>query len=224
MTRARELAKLSNQQTLKIDTTNTRVGIGSTIPSVALDVGTGKLKGDGSQLTGVTGLGTALSNTVTNPLNLLYYTNKMITIGDDTTVTVPSTSDSHTAYTNWQEIAVDSDNDLIISDGDDLMIDVLGLSTTTQATPLTGIGGRVRAAFLTNKAGSGAPQLTYGVEVPVGYGLTGAGGLNVSGVSTITSDINVGVSTAAGVVLKSPNGTKYRIIVADNGTISSVAV
>ena len=154
MTRARELAKLSNQQTLKIDTTNTRVGIGSTIPSVALDVGTGKLKGDGSQLTGVTGLGTALSNTVTNPLNLLYYTNKMITIGDDTTVTVPSTSDSHTAYTNWQEIAVDSDNDLIISDGDDLMIDVLGLSTTTQATPLTGIGGRVRAAFLTNKAGN----------------------------------------------------------------------
>ena len=39
MTRARELSKLSNQQTLKIDTTNTRIGIGSTAPSASLDVG-----------------------------------------------------------------------------------------------------------------------------------------------------------------------------------------
>ena len=44
MTRARELAKQANETTLKIDTTNTRVGIGSTYPTVQLDVGTGQIK------------------------------------------------------------------------------------------------------------------------------------------------------------------------------------
>ena len=82
----------------------------------------------------------------------------------------------------------------------------------------------LRVDTIKNEAGTGAPTLKYGCQLPVGYGLTGAGGFNISGVSTITSDINVGVSTAAGLVLKSPNGTKYRVIVADNGTISSVAL
>ena len=43
---------------------------------------------------------------------------------------------------------------------------------------------RVRANKLTNRAGSGAPELTYGAEVPVGYGITGAGGINIAGVAT----------------------------------------
>jgi len=123
MTRARELAKLANQQTLKIDTTNTRVGIGSTIPSVALDVGTGQIQGDGSLLTGVTGLGTALATS--GDLSKLYYVNKTLDITDDTTVTVPATSTSDTAYTNFQEITVADTKDLIIADGDSLMLDVL---------------------------------------------------------------------------------------------------
>jgi len=46
---------------------------------------------------------------------------------------------------------------------------------------------RVRANKLTNRAGSGAPELTYGAEVPVGYGITGAGGINVSGMITATA-------------------------------------
>ena len=43
---------------------------------------------------------------------------------------------------------------------------------------------RVRANKLTNRAGSGAPQLTYGAEVVVGYGITGDGGVNIAGVAT----------------------------------------
>ena len=38
MSAARDLAKLGNQDALKVDTTNTRVGIGSTVPDEALDV------------------------------------------------------------------------------------------------------------------------------------------------------------------------------------------
>ena len=125
MTRARELAKLANETTLKIDTTNTRVGIGSTIPSVRLDLKDGQIKGDGSLLTGVTGLGTAVATS--GPGASLYYVNKTLDITEDTTVTVPTTSTSNVAYTNYQEISVDADQDLIIADGDDLMLDVLNL-------------------------------------------------------------------------------------------------
>ena len=125
MTRARDLSKLANEQTLTIDTTNTRVGIGSTIPSVRLDLKDGQIKGDGSLLTGVTGLGTALSSS--GDLSKLYYVNQSLNITEDTTVTVPATSTSDTAYTNFQEITVADTKDLIISDGDSLMLDVLNL-------------------------------------------------------------------------------------------------
>ena len=126
MTRARELSKLANQQTLKIDTTNTRVGIGSTVPTVRLDLKDCQIKGDGSLLTGVTGLGTAISSSGVQ--SKLYYVNKTLNITADTTVTVPATSTSDTAYTNFQEITVDADQDLIIADGDSLMLDVLDLN------------------------------------------------------------------------------------------------
>ena len=43
---------------------------------------------------------------------------------------------------------------------------------------------RVRADKLTDRAATGAPSLTYGAEVPVGYGITGAGGINLSGFGT----------------------------------------
>ena len=125
MTRARDLSKLANEQTLTIDTTNTRVGIGSTYPTVQLDVGTGQIKGDGSLLTGVTGLGTAVATT--GPGASVYYVNKTLDIADDTTVTVPTTSTSDTAYTNYQEIEVSDTKNLIIADGDSLMLDVLNL-------------------------------------------------------------------------------------------------
>ena len=138
MTRARELANLSNQTTLKIDTTNTRVGIGSTSPSASLDVGQNinadansgvltatKYAGDGSLLTGVTGLGTAIATS--GAASNIIYVNKTLEITEDTTITVPTTSTSDTAYTNFQEITVADTKDLIISDGDSLMLDVLNL-------------------------------------------------------------------------------------------------
>ena len=142
MTRARELAKLGQNEVWTIDTTNTRVGIGSTIPSSTLNVGIAitmdgpsgvitatSFVGDGSGLDGVAsaGLGTAISDTSTSPLNVIYYVNKSLDITDSTTVTVPATSTSDTAYTNYQDIIVADTKDLIIADGDTLMLDVLNL-------------------------------------------------------------------------------------------------
>ena len=142
MTRARELAKLGQNQVWTIDTTNTRVGIGSTIPSSSLNVGLGitmdgpsgvitatSFVGDGSGLDGVAsaGLGSAISDDSTSALNSLYYVNKTLDVTTDTTVTVPTTSTTNIAYTNYQEIVVADTKNLTIADGDDLLLDVLDL-------------------------------------------------------------------------------------------------
>ena len=143
MSSARNLGNLGNQNTLAVDTANTRIGIGSTLPSSSINVGLGitmdgtsgvitatSFVGDGSGLDGVAsaGLGTAISDDATSALNVLYYVNKSLDITDSTTVTVPATSTSDTAYTNYQDIIVADTKDLIIADGDTLMLDVLGLN------------------------------------------------------------------------------------------------
>ena len=143
MTSARNLANLGNQQALAVDTTNTRIGVGSTSPTSSVNVGLAitmdgnsgvitatSFVGDGSGLDGVAsaGLGTAISDVATSPLNVMYYVNKTLDITDSTTVTVHATSTSDTAYTNYQDIIVADTKDLIIADGDTLMLDVLGLN------------------------------------------------------------------------------------------------
>ena len=88
-----------------------------------------KFVGDISQATGAAaGLGTALSQTQTSPLNKIYFTDNILSIG--ATVTIDPPPSSTVAYTNYSEIKI-SGADLIIKDGDDFIPDVLGLSTTS---------------------------------------------------------------------------------------------
>ena len=208
MTRARELGKLANKNSLTADNTNNFVGIGSTQPDARLDVdgtvlvGTAitlggasgivsatSFYGDGSNLDGVAsaGLGTALAET--QPGSVIYYTDSVLGIGS--TVVVDPPTSTNVAYTQYSEISVDENVDFIVAEGDDFVPDILGIGTVG-ITTLTGIGGRIRAGTFTNKAGTGAPQLTFGAEIPVGYGLTGAGGINVGGAATISGNLTVG--------------------------------
>ena len=46
---------------------------------------------------------------------------------------------------------------------------------------------QIQVDTILDKAGTGAPTLTYGVEFPVGVGITGAGGINVSGACTASA-------------------------------------
>ena len=46
---------------------------------------------------------------------------------------------------------------------------------------------RIRANKITNKLGTGAVELEKGAHLPIGMGITGAGGLNITGVVTATS-------------------------------------
>ena len=85
--------------------------------------------GDISQATGAAaGLGTALSQTQTSPLNKIYFTDNILSIG--ATVTIDPPPSSTVAYTNYSEIKI-SGADLIIKDGDEFIPDILGLSTTS---------------------------------------------------------------------------------------------
>lgn len=196
MTRARELSRLANANALTVDT-NLNVGIGSTTPDAKLDVvgivSATAFYGDGSNLDGITsaGLGTAVEAGSLYGGEQIYYTNTVLSIGGTVNINPPATSS--VAYTQYVDIAIDQDADLIVEDGDDFIPDILGLSTEG-ITPLSGVGGRIRAGSFTNKAGTGAPTLTYGAEVPVGYGITGAGGINITGVVTATSFVGSGAN------------------------------
>ena len=55
---------------------------------------------------------------------------------------------------------------------------------------------KVRSDNISNRADDGAPALTYGVEIPVGVGITGAGGINITGIATATGVNVTGVVTA----------------------------
>ena len=204
MSAARSLGNLGNQNALSVDTNNLKVGIVSTSPVGELSVGAAitmgsasgiisatKFVGDGSDLEGVAsaGLGTALSSVKTEANNLIYYTNSVLGIGSTMVIDPPSTT--NVAYTQYTDIDITENCDLIVADGDDFVPDVLGLSTAGISN-MSGAGGRIRAGQLVNNAGSGAPQLPYGVEIPVGYALTGAGNINVGGAATITGNLTVG--------------------------------
>ena len=130
---------------LQVDNADQRVGIGTTDPQATLQVGIAitmdgtagvitatKFVGEGSQLTGVSGLGTALSNATTNPLSKIFFVNQTLDITSETTVTAPDSASQseagfNVAYTNFQDVNVSDSIDLIIADGSDLVLDVLQL-------------------------------------------------------------------------------------------------
>ena len=131
---------------LQVDNADQRVGIGTTDPQATLQVGIAitmdgtagvitatKFVGEGSQLTGVSGLGTALSNDTTNVLSEVFFVNQTLDITSETTVTAPDSASQseagfNVAYTNFQDVNVSDSIDLIIADGSDLVLDVLQLS------------------------------------------------------------------------------------------------
>jgi len=134
-----------------------------------------KFVGDGSDLLNLpAGLGTALSSTQTNPLNKIYYTNTVLGIDNTTTIDVPASASA--AYTQYAEINVADGADLIISDGDDLIPDVLGLRP--DGTFGGGALGRMRVDKLVGKDANSAVNVEKGLVIS---GVTTAETFNVTG-------------------------------------------
>ena len=193
MSRARDLSRLSSPTNFTADGTTNRVGLGSENPTAKLNVAgivsATAFYGDGSNLEGVAsaGLGTALGES--GGLEVIYYTDNVLSIG--ATITVDPPSSTNVAYTQYAEVSVDAGADLIIASGDDFVPDILGLSTVG-VTPLTGAGGRIRADLFTNKAGTGAPTFQTGVNITGVATATSFSG-NITGTTgTFTGNVSVG--------------------------------
>ena len=74
-------------------------------------------------------------------------------------------------------------------------------ATGTQSQPLQITGG----SYFSGSVGIGTTNPTSKLDV-------------------IDGDIRVGINTSQGVILTSPNGTKFRLFVSDTGTLSTVLV
>ena len=196
MSRARDLSRLSNPTNFTPDATTGRVGLGSISPTskFAVDgtVTATAFLGDGSGLEGVAsaGLGTALADSGAGAV--IYYTDKVLGVNANVTVDVPDTSSSNVAYTQYEEISVATGIDFIVADGDDFVPDILGISSDVQVPGiLAGGGGRVRADNFTNKAGTGAPTFSSGVNVTGVASATQFSG-NITGVAaTFTGNVSI---------------------------------
>ena len=122
-----------------------------------------EFRGSGANLSNLpAGLGTALSQDQSSPLNKFYYTNT--TLGVDSTITVDHPASAQAAYTQYGEIKVSDSADLIIAEGDDVIPDVLGLAEfgTIGGGPSA---GRMRVNTITNAAANGAPTVSNGIII-----------------------------------------------------------
>ena len=148
MTRARSLSQLANANAFTISGSN-NVGIGSTIPDAKLDVGgdivvgtaitIGSVSGiisatafygDGANLTGISasGLGTALSDDTTSPLNVFFKTPKQVNIAAGTSITVESDATSdNLAFIRESIIYVGVGATFHVGSGTTLRMNILGL-------------------------------------------------------------------------------------------------
>ena len=216
MTRARQLSKLGNPNVFSVDASN-NVGVNSTSPTEKLNVvgvvSATSFFGDGSNLEGVAsaGLGTALSETGGG--SVIYFTDTSLSIGATVTVDPPATTDI--AYTQYEEVTLTGDADLIIAEGDDFVPDILGLSDGALLDDRIGAGGG--GGGISNVVEDTSPQLGGNLDLN-GKRIDGTGQINIAGGITVS-----GISTADSFVgdgsgLTNVTGTGSGIGVSDTGT------
>ena len=171
---------------IQVDNANQRLGVGTTAPTATLGVAgivsATAFYGDGSNLDGVAsaGLGTALSEEEFNPLTVIYQTSDTLSVGATITVDPPDAT-TKVAYTQYAEIKLEGDADLIVADGDDFIPDILGLSTegfSFSNTNGNGIFDTVYTDNIENAAGRGAPNFPLGITV--------------TGISTLSGNVSIG--------------------------------
>jgi len=163
---------------IDIDNTNKRVGLGTTNPNSTVTVGGMGVAGTSLFVHGdvrVVGVITAdnFSGSASG-LSGLQWTNNASGIHTTKSVGVGTTRPDSIARVN---------NTAIFNAGIVTAYELYG--TTFTGTTLNAFT-TLEADSLVNKAGTGAPELTQGATLPSPKTIGGAGGLNITGVSTIT--------------------------------------
>ena len=184
MSRARELSRLGNPNIISADS-SFNVGFGTATPKEKVNVvgvvSATQFFGDGSGLDGIAsaGIGTALSDDKTKALNTIYFTNNEVVVSNNSIVNPPDSG--HIAYTQAPTIVIDDTKELIVSDGDDLLVDVLGISTGTNVDYAARGNGVFGNIYVDNIESSGGQT---SVNFPKG--------LVSTGVATFHSDVSIG--------------------------------
>ena len=203
MTRAVQIAELGDQNTFSIDGDNTRVGIGSTQPTVPLDVaGDGNVSGtltatsfsgDGTGLTGVASTDNIITGTAatfTNNVNISGITTVGVLTATQVNVTGVSTFVGFVAFTT--SISVGG----TVTYEDVTNIDSVGVVTARSGIRI-GAGqsvGSDGAAAVFYGDGSNLTGVASTDNIITGTAATFTGGVNISG----ASNINVtGIITAS---------------------------
>ena len=214
MSRARELARLGNPNTVSADSSS-NVGFGTQVPSnkasstTTLSAGiitATAYYGDGQFLDGVAsaGLGTAIDDNKDNAANDIYYVNQVLTVAGVATITTPAST--QVAYTNYSDIEVADGGELIVDQGEQFVPDVLGIGTGLQniisQSQGNGIFGTLYVDNIRDAAGRGGPTFPDGATVTgVLTATTGSfsGNVSIGGTLTyedVTNIDSVGLITA----------------------------
>ena len=168
MSRARDLAKLGNTNVIAVNGTD--VGFGTLDPKEKVNVvgvvSATSFFGDGSGLDGIAsaGIGTALSDDKTKALNTIYYTNNEVLVSNNSTINPPDSG--NIAYTQAPTIVVEDTVEITVSDGDDLLVDVLGISTGTNvdyAARGNGVFGNIYVDNIWNQSGQTSVNFPKGI-------------------------------------------------------------
>ena len=228
MTRAVKLAEIAAEEVLTVDSTNSRIGIGSTQPTVKLDVDgvvvATAFTGDGSNLTGVVAeadLGTLSNINVTGIATF----NSLVNVGSN--IKIDATSGIATATTfsgNITGVAATFTGGVNVSGASN--IDVTGVVTaTTFSGNITGvaatfsgdvtIGGELTYEDVTNVDSVGFATFRKGINVQ-GAGSTTTT-LNVTGVSTFGGNVSI----ADSIFHTGDTNTAIRFPAADTFTVET---
>ena len=186
--------------------TNTSVQADVTNLNATGIVTAGQFVGDGSRITGVIGLGTALTAN-TPVLGNIFYRGDTLSVGSTVTVDVPADAGSNVGYTHFSDLAVEQGADFIVADGDEFIADVLGIGT--DVGPLPSNGGRVRADEFTNRAGNGPPAFPFGIQLSGSSAIndespltTNTGFIEIQHVLDVSTDTTLAGSTSSTVTTK----------------------
>ena len=182
MTRARELGKLANKNTLTADNTNNFVGIASTQPTTRLDVvgvvSATSFSGDGSSLTGVASTENIITGTAATFNNVVKVGTAITLDATSGIVTATQFSGNATGLTGTPDITVRNVTGVaatftgVLTYDDVTNVDSLGIVTARSGVEFgaSGVGGTITAAGQAEFAG-----------------IVTALGVNVSGIVTAAS-------------------------------------
>ena len=173
----------------------------------------GSVLGDISQATGAAaGLGTALSQTQTDPLNKVYYTDKVLSISTTTTIDHPATA--NLAYTQYGDIKIEDGHDLIIKADDDFKYDILGISTTK--IPNNQFPSGLSGDLTGNVTGTASTS----TNAATAYAIDSTASLNTSGIITATTFVgSAGTISAYGPAFKAYRSSSLSISHNSNTTV-----